>query len=340
MDSLAQIALGAAVSVAVMGRRAGVVKAAAWGAVAGTLPDLDVLLDHGDPIANMVLHRAQSHSLFWLSVFSIPFALAIAKIHGQWDLRGRWWVAMWLALVTHPLLDVMTVYGTQLGLPFANRPYAVGSVFIIDLLYTVPLLVGTVWALSARASPRGTDRGLRANAVGLVLSTAYLGWGVVAQAHATRVANESLVAQGIAAQHVLVTPAPFNSLLWRVVAVSGDGYYEGFYSVLDAEPRMGFDRFARGTALAAELQTNRGVQRIQAFSQGFYKLHEQAGKAFITDLRMGQEPNYIFSFAVAQRGSDWVALDKPEQQRARPDIARGLPWLWQRMWGDAIPPPR
>ncbi len=41
---------------------------------------------------------------------------------------------MWLALVTHPLLDAMTVYGTQLALPFTNHPYGVGSVFIIDLL--------------------------------------------------------------------------------------------------------------------------------------------------------------------------------------------------------------
>lgn len=49
MDSRTQIALGAAVSVGVMGRRNPVWKAAAWSAVAGTLPDLDVFIDHGDP---------------------------------------------------------------------------------------------------------------------------------------------------------------------------------------------------------------------------------------------------------------------------------------------------
>ncbi|MEY3520684.1 MAG: hypothetical protein RLZZ177_1399, partial [Pseudomonadota bacterium] len=61
MDSLSQLALGAAVSVAVMGRRTAVWKSALWGAVAGTLPDLDVLIDQGDVIRNMVLHRAESH---------------------------------------------------------------------------------------------------------------------------------------------------------------------------------------------------------------------------------------------------------------------------------------
>ena len=62
MDSLSQIALGSAVAIGVMGRRTAVWKAATWGAVAGTLPDLDVVLDHGDALLNMVLHRAESHS--------------------------------------------------------------------------------------------------------------------------------------------------------------------------------------------------------------------------------------------------------------------------------------
>ena len=66
MDSLTQIALGSAVAVAVMGRRTSVRRSAAWGAVAGTLPDLDVLIDHGDALLDMVLHRAESHSLFYL----------------------------------------------------------------------------------------------------------------------------------------------------------------------------------------------------------------------------------------------------------------------------------
>jgi len=141
MDSLSQLALGAAVSVAVMGRRTAVWKAALWGAVAGTLPDLDVLIDQGDAIRNMVLHRAESHALFWLTLFSLPFAAVVARLHGEWGLLRRWWLALWLVLLTHPLLDAMTVYGTQLALPFSNYPFGVGSVFIIDLFYTLPTIL-------------------------------------------------------------------------------------------------------------------------------------------------------------------------------------------------------
>ena len=139
--------------VAVMGRHTSVRKAAWWGAVAGTLPDLDVLFDHGDPIANMVLHRAESHSLFWLTLLSLPLAAAVARLQGSWVHWRRWWLAMWLALITHPLLDAMTVHGTQLGLPFTSHPYGVGSVFIVDPLYTLPLLFGTTWALLTRGGP-------------------------------------------------------------------------------------------------------------------------------------------------------------------------------------------
>jgi inner membrane protein len=332
MDSLSQVALGAAVGVAVMGRRTALWKSAAWGAVAGTLPDLDVFIDHGDAIANMVLHRAESHSLFWLTLFSLPFAALVARLHGEWASFKRWWLAMWLALVTHPLLDAMTVYGTQLALPFSNHPFGVGSVFIIDPLYTLPLLVGTGIALA-------TTR-LRANTFGLVLSTAYLAWGFGVQQHVERVARNALTRQGIAAERMLVTPSAFNTIAWRVVVMQRDQYFEGFYSLLDKERTIAFDRFDRGAALEAEVRGIQGAQRIRDFSQGFYALRQQGPRVLINDLRMGQEPAYTFSFAIAERASPAQALAVPEQVGTRPDLGKFLPWLWRRIGGDPAPPPR
>jgi inner membrane protein len=336
MDSLSQIALGAAVSVAVMGRRTAVWKAALWGAVAGTLPDLDVLVDQGDAIRNMVLHRAQSHALFWLTLFSLPLAAVIARLHDEWGLLRRWWLALCLVLVTHPLLDAMTVYGTQLALPFSNYPFGVGSIFIIDPLYTLPLLVGVIWALASGSGPRGQV----ANFVGLLLSTGYLAWSFAAQQQVTQVAQAALVRQGIVAEHLLVTPTPFNTVLWRVVVIVGDDYFEGFYSLLDAQPQIEFDRFAKGKALAVELQHIDGVQRLAAFTKGFYKLEKRANRLLISDLRMGQEPNYSFSFAVAEEHSPTVALAQPEQLAVAFDITRGLNWLWRRALGERLAPPR
>lgn len=142
MDSVTQVALGASLGVAVMGRRTAVWKAALWGGVAGLLPDLDVLIDHGDAVLNMVRHRAESHSLFYLTLLSLPMAWGVARLHGERALLMRWWLALWLALFTHPLLDLMTVYGTQVLQPFSEEAFGLGSIFIIDPLYSLPLYAG------------------------------------------------------------------------------------------------------------------------------------------------------------------------------------------------------
>ncbi|MEY4712375.1 MAG: hypothetical protein RIS88_1825 [Pseudomonadota bacterium] len=335
MDSVSQFALGAAVGVAVMSRRTAIWKAALWGGIAGTLPDLDAFIDHGDAVSSMVFHRAASHGLFWLTLGAPLLGWVVARVHGEGALGQRWALAMGLALVTHPLLDTMTVYGTQLLQPFSAYPYAVGSIFIIDPLYTLPLLVGLAIALA-----RPAWRGLRANAWGLGLSVAYLAWSAAAQWHVQAVVQASLAAGGAPSARVLVTPAPLNTVLWRVVVMREDGYEEGFYSLLDPEPRVRFERFASDAGLYRTLQDLPAVRRIAAFSHGFYKVHEQGGEVYITDLRMGQEPGYVFSFRVARReGARWVPVTAANAG-ARPDLDRGLPWLWARLRGQDVPSPR
>ncbi len=224
---------------------------------------------------------------------SLPIGAAIARLHGEWSVWKRWWLAAWLALVTHPLLDLMTVYGTQLARPFSDHPFAVGSVFIIDLLYTLPLLIGTGVAL-ARA-----DRRRAWNTAGLVLSTAYLGWGWAAQQHVAGVARR-----------------PGSS---RHLRRAGAGHTHAVQHRAVAHRRHRPRRYSRAT-LAARADAaisstpSRAAKRCDrtgrqpgspphgCFSQGFYKLRSP-GTLHITDLRMGQEPTYTFSFNVAERRS-------------------------------------
>jgi inner membrane protein len=335
MDSLSQAALGAAIGLAVMGRRTKPWKAAAIGALAGTLPDLDAFYNHGDPVSNMTYHRANSHALFWQTLASLPVALVAAKGLREMHQFGRWWLTVWLALITHALLDLTTVYGTQLLLPFTDTPFAIGSMFIIDPLYTLPLLIGIVLAL------RLSDvRGWRWNMAGLVLSTAYLGWSMVAQHHVKSIAEESLRAQGHEVEHLLVTPAPLNTILWRVVAMTPQGYLEGFHSLFDRERTITFNSFPRGEKLYDTLRGNRHVDRIAWFTHGFFKMSERDGRAVITDLRMGQEPYYSFNFIVAERQSPTFASVTPRSLREMPDIGSAFGWLWRRILGQPLPPPR
>lgn len=331
MDSLSQFALGSAVGVAVMGRRTKVWKAALWGGICGTLPDLDAFVDHGDPIRDMTFHRAESHALFYLTLVSPLVAWVIASVSGELDRFRRWWLALWLALVTHPLLDAMTVYGTQLALPFTDYPYAVGSIFIIDPLYTLPLLVGVGVALCAR-----TAWGLRWNAAGLTLSTAYLAWSFAAQQHVESIAGAALAAEGISAERVLIGPTAFNTVLWRVLAMTRDGYYEGFYSLLDDGHAIDFNRFERDPALYESLRDHWHVARIAWFSHGFFDMRESDGRVLIRDLRMGQEPQYAFTFVVARRASAELVPVTPLPVETDRDIGRSLSWIWRRLQGERI----
>lgn len=334
MDSLTQIALGSAVGVAVMGRRTAVWKAALWGAIGGTLPDLDAFIDHGDAILNMTRHRAESHALFVLTLAAPVLAWIVSRLHGEAALFKRWWLAMWLVLITHPLLDTMTVYGTQLLQPFNAYPFAVGSVFIIDPAYTVPLIVGVVAALRLKSA-----RGLAWNTAGLVLSTLYLAWSVGAQQHATQVARASLQAEGIAADGLLVTPSPFNTVLWRLVATTPTDYREGFYSLLDDSPRIVWTVHERGANLMAQHRDEPYLARMAAFTHGFYRVSTSDDHLFVTDLRMGQEPHYTFRFDLGTDVARAHGGHRPTLEGSRPDLGQALPWLWRRIGGDRSMPP-
>lgn len=329
MDSLTQIALGSAVGVAVMGRRTAVWKAALWGAVAGTLPDLDSFIDHGDAILNMTRHRAESHALFVLTLAAPVLAWIVSRLHGESALFKRWWLALWLALITHPLLDTMTVYGTQLLQPFSDHPFGVGSVFIIDPAYTVPLIVGVIVALRLKST-----RGLAWNTAGLVLSTLYLAWSVGAQQHVAEIARASLQQDGVSPEGLLVTPAPFNTVLWRLVATTPTQYLEGHYSLLDDSRHITWTVHERGADLIAKHSEEPSVQRMAHFTHGFYSLSATDGDLFLTDLRMGQEPHYTFRFNLGSEAARANGGYRPTSNGTRPDVRSALPQLWRRMLGE------
>ena len=337
MDSVSQFVLGASVAVLALGQHARPWRAVLWGGAVATLPDLDVLIDHGSAVANMLNHRADSHSLLWLTVVAPVLALAIAAFERERHRYRRWLLAVWLALVTHPLLDAMTIYGTKLALPFSDHGFAVGSLFVIDPLYTLPLLLGLVGYLA-----RGAFAGAGWNRGGLLLSCAYAGWSVVAQGMATDVAKRTLAAQGIAPTALVVTAAPLQTLLWRVLAVDGDAAYEGFWSFCDGDRPLQLHRIERGASWLPAVRSIPAAAALDRFAGGCTKVERHGDKLRLVDLRMGQEPHYVFGFDVARVDAlgGVVPNGVDRKDGARIDAGKGMAWLWPRMWGADIPSPR
>ena len=328
MDSITQIALGAAVGHAVLGRQVGY-RAALWGAVCGTLPDLDVLIPMGGPVADFTYHRSFSHSLFILPLLTPLISWLILKIHpATLPHRQGWHWLVLLVLGTHPLLDSFTIYGTQLFWPLSERPVGLGSIFIIDPLYTLPLLIGVIAALILQRQPQLAQRFNRA---GLLVSSLYLGWSVLVQAHVTGLAEETLATEDQQFGQLLVTPTPFNTLLWRIVAITEQGYQEGYHSLLDSNGQIDFTRHPGNRRLLDTLQQHWPVSRLQWFTRGFYKVEVYEGDVVISDLRMGAEPDYFFMFKV---GTISNPHPKPsaDERLLLPRNWNRVPQMLRRIW--------
>jgi len=335
VDSVTQFVLGAAVAGAALGARTRPLRAWCAGGVVGTLPDLDVLIDHGDAVTNMVSHRGHSHSLVWMTLAAPLLAWALTVLLRERANFRWWWLATWLALITHALLDAMTIYGTRLLLPFSAQPFAVGSLFVIDPMFTLPLLVGTTSLLVAG------DRGRRWNTCGLALAVAYAGASLVVQHFALAAARRDLASSGLIADRIVVTPAPLQIVLWRVLAFADEQAHEGFWSPFDGRA-IDFTAIDRGHELRVVADGIPAWRALADFSGDCLKLERRGDELRATDLRMGQEPHYVFSFVLATIVGDgaWQPVAKPVRSGARLDVARGLTWLWPRMWGADLPPPR
>ncbi len=336
MDSVTQLLLGATVAAACVPaaqRR----RALLYGAALGTLPDLDVLVRYADPVSNMTMHRSYTHSLLLLPWLALALWWLARRLDGRVaEHPRRWLLAFMLALVTHPLLDAFTIYGTQLWWPIDPTPVGLGSIFIIDPLFTLPLLLAVLWVvLRGRLATVGST--VLPTALGL--SSAYLLWSAVAQQYVlTQARNDPLRPRHPEAM-LMATPAPLNTLLWRVLQRQPGSYDEAYMSLLaDAAPSPWL-RHPSSDDQGAKIDAHPPYQRMVWFTHGWYGLRELDDQLVLSDLRMGSEPLYVFSFALAQRDDKgWSPI--PAQQLAvdRP-TASMLSWLSERLLnpGDCLP---
>ena len=332
MDSLTQILLGGAIAAAVAParhRRAALLA----GAALGTLPDLDslpIMLFSDDPVTLMTVHRSFSHSLFVLPLVGwLVWWLFLRFGQGRVaEAPRRWFWAIQLALATHPLLDAFTVYGTQLWWPLPVAPTMWSSVFIIDPGYTLWLLLACVVAWFARERVLAQ----RALVFGLALSSAYLGWSLIAKGMVEREAQRGLAALGLGDAPRFSVPMPFNTLLWRVVAMTPDGFVEGERSLWADRGPMEFRGHASNTQARAEARDLPAVRRLAWFNRGFMKARERDGRLELSDLRMGAEPDYSFVFVVARRDAGAWQPVAPEQLRPPWEARRRLGTMWHRIW--------
>ncbi len=224
----------------------------------------------GNAVKDFTYHRAESHAFFYMAILTPLLVWLIIKIHPQTKKHKiRWFFVVFLSFITHSILDSFTVYGTQLLLPFSEFPVGWSTIFVIDPLYTIPLLIGIGALFFAKRKP---SRALKINILGLIISSLYLIWSIGAKEYVSSVAEKSLLNQNISVSKTLVGPSPFNTLLWRVICMTDSGYLEGIYSLFDESENINLKFHTSENELLNSIAEDWNVKRLQWFTKGFYKV--------------------------------------------------------------------
>ncbi|RFA27251.1 hypothetical protein CAI21_14475 [Alkalilimnicola ehrlichii] len=330
MDTLTHIAFGATLGGLMLRRQAGW-KAFAYGAALANLPDIDAVM-HGETVGYLLIHRGITHSLFFQAL-AVPIivALILALHRDQRPHWLRWSLFAWLAMATHSLMDAMNPYGAQLLAPFSDQAISFNLLYVVDPIFTIPLLLG-LWA-AWRWRPKRAQTML---AAGLLVSMTYLTFAATAKWHVQGVVEAELARQNKPVDAVLVMPMPFTTLLWRALAVDEQAYYEGYYSLVDGSAEVSFSRNDNQPDLLEPLMDHLPVQQLKRFAQGFYHVEVAGEKIVIRDLRLGQGSYYPVSFVVGQVQADMIE-PVPDRRFHEPLPSGELSWLWQRIWREQPP---
>lgn len=332
MDSLTQIVLGAAVGEAVLGKKVGN-KAMLYGAIAGTIPDLDILASHfTDTVSALEIHRGFTHSIVFSVLFAPLFGWLVSRYEKYKDYKGWAWLFFW-AFITHPILDAHTTWGTQLFWPLDLR-LAFKTIFVIDPLYTVPFLVFLILTMFQK---RTSKKRRLYNGIGLSWSMAYLALSFVLKGLAFTKFEDALLTQDINYEKIDTRPSPLNTILWNANIEINDAYLLGSYSFFDTQEIV-FDSYPKNHHLLGDLIEHDKVKRMIAISEGWYIITEHGGKLYFNDLRfglLGLEPNsenFVFKFEINVDASGNVNFIEQEK---KPDDAKELiSNLWERIKGN------
>lgn len=334
MDSLTQIVLGAAVGEFYLGSKIGN-RAALYGGIIGTIPDLDVLVGKFvDPLTAVEIHRGFSHSIIFFLILSPILGCIISKIESKINVTFKDATIMaFITLFTHALLDAFTTWGTQIFWPFGER-IAWKTIFVVDPLYTVPFLI---LLISALRLPKTLVKRRKLNNLGILISSGYLLLSVLSKNVAEYKFESALERQNISYSRIIVKPAPLNIILWNANVETADGYLLADYSYFDRSP-IAFDFIPSGVTHIADLQNSNTISRLKNIAENWFVITKEGEKRFFNDLRFGmlnndvKNPEFIFKYELIPDGNDIRAIES--ENKGRDEGAEILLRLFRRIGGE------
>ena len=325
MDSLTQIVLGIATAELVAGKKLQN-KTFLYGAVLGTIPDLDILVGKFlSDVEGVAIHRGLSHSLLFFMFLSPVLGWLISKIEKEKiSFKSASLLAFW-CLVTHVILDLFTSWGTQILWPLDYR-FALKTIFVIDPLYTIPLLISLIFVWKNKDSLIRRKYLIR----GLVMSSSYLLLTCLLKLFAMHQFENALENQKLNYQELIVKPTAFNCILWNANVATSKGYYLADYSLFDSQPII-FTFYPKNKELEEKLVNSYDFQQLKKISEGWYLVSEQNHRIYFNDLRFGllndtpENPQFAFSYEfTANSDGSYTAHEVLKAKRDGKDLLQKI----------------
>ncbi|HHH49947.1 MAG TPA: metal-dependent hydrolase, partial [Saprospiraceae bacterium] len=376
-------------------------RAMLWGAVAGTIPDLDVFAKAVmDDMSALAFHRGISHSIFfaivaapilgkmvqqlydsnlyqkkaykifvlssliglliflnfipvfikgtispvfsaiiltlsalvawrmWKNYVSVP----LDEVHASWK---EWTSLFFWAIFTHPILDCFTTFGTQLFQPFSDYRVAFNVISVVDLGYTVPLLLCLMFASRI---PKNKSKRKWINYAGLAISSAYMLFCFYHKTKVNQVFEDSFKKEGITYQRYMTTPTIFNNILWQGIVETEQEYYHAYYSIWDKTASLSkISKIEKNHQLLDNYKENRAVKILTWFSNNYYNvLQKTDGDLQVNDLRFGSlgdfddAESYVFKFILKEKNGHLEGYESRNPKRANRAVFKKL---WKRLKG-------
>ncbi len=318
MDSLTQGLLGATTFALIKDKEIGN-KSLLIGAIAGTLPDLDVMLAPlFNEVAFLSVHRSVSHSIIFATGMSIFLGILFHKIYKSSNSKLSWITAFFLAIMTHGILDWGTTYGTKLLSPFSSHLFSTNNIHVIEPIYTSILLIGTVILLFRKNIIRQ-----KVIKLSLLISSIYFLWTFVSKGIANNEFKTALSEQNINYEKLLVSPTPLNSVLWHGIVKTKSGYYFGTYSLFDKRSSIEFHFEKSYHEVIDKIDENKLVKYYLAYTQEFPLIKkDEEGNLKIYAIKYGPInyfgiPEFVYPLCFNENhiSDDQISIDYTSQKR-------------------------
>lgn len=341
MDSVTQAVLGGVIGELVLGRKLGL-RGMAWGVAFGTIPDLDVFLPGVEGVEGLRVHRGLTHSILVTILVPLLLARPMARFYGGRGLlvREAGWF-LFLVWGTHVLVDVFTGYGTQIFEPFSDARVSLNNMSIIDLVFTLPMLICVVWwgvEVVKRLLGRGDHPGRRRfTRVMFLLSCLYAVFSFVMKGWATH-RVKGYVAEDIPGGRVVaVAPTFNNTILWRAMVETEGGFFVTYWSPFDEE-QAPYQFYARNAELAEDFRGKEDFETLVWFSRGDWVMREFGEDLVMIDLRFDnlrdpskEEVAPMFQWSLRSGEDGGVKAERYGFRRA--DVGPTLRLLGERVFG-------